>query len=60
LKPAPGAAGAEIVAPQFLEQLFVAVDDPRAALHARFGRIAFPALAAPLKSSGPRWVVSSS
>jgi len=39
LKPASGAAGAQIVAPEFLDQLLVAVDDAIAAAHARFGRI---------------------
>src|SRR6185503_5848168 len=56
LKAAVGAAGAEVVAAELSEQLFVAVDDPRAALHARLGRIAFSPLAAPLKRSGPRCV----
>jgi hypothetical protein len=54
LKPVSGAAGAEVVA---AELLFVAVDDPDAALYARLGGIALAALAAPLKSSGPRWFV---
>jgi hypothetical protein len=36
LKPATGTARAWIVAPEFFEQLFVAMDDPHAALHARF------------------------
>jgi hypothetical protein len=54
LKPAAGVAGAEVVAAELLDQLLLAVDDPETALHARLGRIALPALAAPLKSSGPR------
>src|SRR5688500_8601257 len=56
LKLAGGAAGAEVVAAELFEQLFVAVDDPLAALDARLGRIASPALAAHFKRSGPRWV----
>jgi hypothetical protein len=56
LKPARGAAGAEVIAAELFEQLFVAVHDPLAALDARLGRIAFPALAAHFKRSGPRCV----
>jgi hypothetical protein len=58
LKTPPGAAGAGVVAAEFLEQLFVAVDDPHSTLDARFGWIAFTAFAAYFKSSGPRWVCS--
>jgi hypothetical protein len=54
LKTPPGAAGAGVVPAKFLEQLFVAVDDPQATLHARLGRIAFSTFAAHFKSSGPR------
>jgi len=39
LKAFSGAARAQIVAPEFLDQLLVAVDDAIAAAHARFGRI---------------------
>jgi hypothetical protein len=39
LKAFAGAARAEIVAPEFLDQLLVAVDDAIAAAHARFRRI---------------------
>jgi len=56
LKTPPGSAGAGVVAAEFLEQFFVAVDDPQTALYARFGWIAFAAFAARFKSSGPRWV----
>jgi hypothetical protein len=55
LKPASGTAGAEVVAAELLEQLFIAVNDPYSALYARLRRIAFAALAARFKSSGPRW-----
>jgi hypothetical protein len=58
LKTPPGVAGAGIVASQFLEQLFFAVNDPYSAFDARFGRIAFPAFAAYFKSGGPRYVCS--
>jgi hypothetical protein len=54
LKTPPGAAGAGVVPAELLEQLFVTVDDPDAALHARFGRIALPAFAAHFKSRNPR------
>jgi hypothetical protein len=54
LKTPPGSAGAEIVAAEFFEELLVAVDDAVAALHARFGGVALPALAARLKRSGFR------
>jgi hypothetical protein len=54
LKTPPGMAWAGVVAAEFLDQLFVAVDDPDAALDARFGWIALPAFAAHFKSSGPR------
>jgi hypothetical protein len=39
LKAFAGAARAEIIAPEFLDQLLVAVDDAIAAAHARFRRI---------------------
>jgi hypothetical protein len=39
LKAFAGAARAEIIAPEFLDQLLVAVDDAIAAAHGRFGRI---------------------
>jgi hypothetical protein len=39
LKPTGGPAGAGVVAAEFLEELFVAVDDPIAAFDACFGRI---------------------
>jgi hypothetical protein len=58
LKTPPGAAGAGVVAAEFLDQLFVAMDDPLAALDARFGWIAFAAFAAHFKSSGPCFVCS--
>ena len=54
LKTPPGSARAWIVAAEFLEQLLLTVDDPRAALDARLGRIAFATLAAHFKRSGPR------
>jgi hypothetical protein len=58
LKTPPGTAGAGVVAAEFLDQLFVAVDDPYSAFDARFGWIAFAAFAAYFKSSGPRWACS--
>jgi hypothetical protein len=54
LKAARGSAGAWVVAAEFFEQLFVAVDDPHAALDARLARIAFATFAAHFKSSDPR------
>jgi hypothetical protein len=39
LKPASGAAGAEVVAPELLDELLVAVDDAVAAPDPGFGRI---------------------
>jgi hypothetical protein len=54
LKAACGSAGARVVAAEFFEQLFVAVDDSLSALYMRFGRIAFAAFAAHFKSSDPR------
>ena len=39
LKAFAGAAGAQIAAPEFFDQLLVAVDDAIAAAHARFRRI---------------------
>jgi hypothetical protein len=54
LKAPPGAAGARVVAAKFLDQFLVAVDDPDAALDARFGWIALAAFAAYFKSSSPR------
>lgn len=54
LKTPPGSAGAGVVAAELFEQLFVAVNDPDAALDARFGWVAFAAFAAYFKSSGRR------
>jgi hypothetical protein len=54
LKAPPGFAGAGVIAAEFFEQLFVAVDDPQTALYARLGGIALAAFAARLKRSGPR------
>jgi hypothetical protein len=39
LKAFAGAARAQIIAPEFFDQLLVAVDDAIAAAQARFGRI---------------------
>jgi hypothetical protein len=50
LKPARGAAGARVVPAQLLDQLLVAAHHPVAALHARLGRIAFPALTGDLET----------
>jgi len=47
-----GAAGAEVVAAQLLDELFVAMHDPPAALDARFGGEAPPALAHRLDENG--------
>src|SRR5688572_2634646 len=52
LKATSGTARTEVLPPEFLHQLPVAVDDAIAAFHARFGRIPAPALARALKSSG--------
>jgi hypothetical protein len=45
LKPATGTAGAWIVAPQLLEEFFLAVHDAEAAFDVGFGREAAPAFA---------------
>jgi hypothetical protein len=45
LKPATGAAGAEVISSKLLGQLLVAVNDPHAAPDARFGREASTSLA---------------
>lgn len=45
LKPAPGAADAEIVAAELFLKLDIAMDDADAALHAGLGRIGFATLA---------------
>jgi hypothetical protein len=50
LKQPPGAAGAEIIAAEYFDQLFVAVDDAIAAFDGRLGREAFASLAHDLKS----------
>jgi hypothetical protein len=54
LKTPRGAARAEVVSAEFLEQLLFAVDNANAALDARLARIAFAAFAAHFKSRGPR------
>jgi hypothetical protein len=57
LKPAAGAAGARIVAPQFLGQFFVAVDDAPAAFDVRFRGEASAALAGPGRESSVLQIV---
>jgi hypothetical protein len=59
LKPATGAAGAWIVAPQFLHQLFVAVDNAHPALDFGLRREASAALAGLLVKSTLRRIVVS-
>jgi hypothetical protein len=54
LKQPPGAARAEIVAPQLLNEIDVAMDATVAALHVRFGRIGPTALRGDLKSRAGR------
>jgi hypothetical protein len=54
LKPASGAAEAEIVAAELLLQFDIAMDDADAALHARFGRIGSATLARDLKRTADR------
>ena len=51
-----GAARAEITPPELFEQLFHALDDPMAALDARFGREALAAFTRDLESTGPRGI----
>ena len=50
LKAAAGAAGAQVVAAEFFDEFFFAVDHARAALHFGLGRIALAALTAALES----------
>jgi hypothetical protein len=51
LKAAAGATRAQVVAAEFFDEFFFAVNHARAALHFGFGRIAFAALTAALESS---------
>ena len=51
LKAAAGATGAQVVAAEFFDEFFLAVNHSRAALHFGFGRIALAALTAALESS---------
>jgi hypothetical protein len=51
LKPKAGPAGAWIVAPEFLKQLFISIDHPIAAFDLGFRRVAPPPLARYLKTS---------
>ena len=51
LKPATGAAGAKVVAPQFLGQLFVAVNDAHSSLDVCFRRESAASLAGLLVES---------
>ena len=50
LKVAAGATRAQVVAAEFFDEFFFAVNHARAALHFGFGRIAFAALTAALES----------
>jgi hypothetical protein len=50
LKAAAGATGAQVVAAEFFDEFFFAVNHSRAALHFGFGRIALAALTAALES----------
>jgi hypothetical protein len=50
LKQPRGTARTQIIAAEFFDQLFVAVDDAVAAFDGRFGREAFASLAHDLKS----------
>lgn len=54
LKPARGAAGAQVVATEFLDQFLIAVDDPIASLDAGFGREALAALTGDLETTSGR------
>ena len=54
LKSAPGAADAEVVAAELLQQFDIAMDDADAALHAGFGRVGLPTLARDLKRTAGR------
>jgi hypothetical protein len=51
LKAAAGATGAQVVAAEFFDEFFFAVDHALAALHFGFGWIALAALTAALESS---------
>jgi hypothetical protein len=50
LKAAAGATRAQVVAAEFFDEFFLAVDHARAALHFSFGWIALAALTAALES----------
>ncbi len=51
LKAAAGATGAQVVATEFFEEFFFAVNHSCSTLHFGFGRIALAALTAALESS---------
>ena len=50
LKAAAGATGAQVVAAEFFDEFFLAVNHSRSALHFGFGWIALAALTAALES----------
>jgi hypothetical protein len=54
LKVAAGAAWAQVVAAEFFDEFFFAVDHSRSAFHFGFGRIALAALTAALESTVDR------
>ena len=51
LKAAAGATRAQVVAAEFFDEFFLAVNHLRSALHFGFGRITLPAFTAALESS---------
>jgi hypothetical protein len=54
LKPAAGAAGAQVVAPELLDQLLAAADYARTALDAGLGRVALAPLTRDLETGTAR------
>jgi hypothetical protein len=54
LKAAAGATRTQVVAAEFFDEFFFAVDHTRAALHFGFGRIALTALTAAVESKVDR------
>jgi len=61
LKPAPGTAGAWIVAAELFEKLFIPVHDAMPAFDSGFGRVALPTLARGLETRTGRgaWLCAS-
>jgi hypothetical protein len=51
LKPAAGAAGTQVIAPEFFHKFFFSMDDSMAALYFGFRRMALSALTAALEST---------